>query len=174
MGLPLQEPSSSKYFAGLAVMVLITGALVLGIGYGALEFSSGPCDALYNDAVGGLKAEVEYLKESGPALGVNKVEIQELRSSTQVAGDSLKACCDQHADGAIDDASFQQCQDHAAEMAELPKALIAAHGTADAAKKAIRKASTALRGIAGDLTDIADGSAPGADANVAAGPPSEE
>ncbi|MBW2289527.1 MAG: hypothetical protein JRG90_17105 [Deltaproteobacteria bacterium] len=48
-------------------------------------------DELHGEAIDGLKAEVEFLKESGATLGVNKVEIQELRSAAQVAGDSTRS-----------------------------------------------------------------------------------
>jgi len=174
MGLPLNEPSSSKYLLGLTAMVLVTGALIFGAGYGLLQLSSGPCDELYGEAMDGLRAEVDFLKESGGEFGVNKVEIQELRSSVQVAGDSLKGCCEQQRSGAIDEAAFQQCRDHAAAMAALPAGIVAAHGEATEAKKAIRKAANELRGIASDLTDIASGNAGEAAAGVAAGPPSEE
>jgi hypothetical protein len=170
MGLPLEERSSSRYFLGLTAMIVACGALLFAVGYGSLQLSSGPCDELHDEALGGLRAEVEFLKESGSALGVNKVEIQELRSSTQVAGDSLEACCEQHAQGAIDAERFQECQQHATTMAALPAELIAAHGDPDAAKQAIRTAANRLRGMASDLTDIAN---PGEVATgVAAGPSS--
>ena len=160
MGLPLEEPSSSRYFFGVTAMVVVCGALVFAIGYGSLLLSSGPCDELYAEALGGLEAEVEFLKESGAALGVNKVEIQELRSGTQVAGDSLEACCEQRKKGAISEDRFQDCRDHATTMAALPANLVAAHGDSAAAKKAIRTTANRLRGIAGDLTDIVNRSEP--------------
>lgn len=172
LGLPPNEPSASGYFGGLTAMVVVTGVLVFGIGYGALQLTSGPCDELYEEAVEGLRAELDFLRESGDALGVNKVEIQELRSSIQVAGDSLEACCEQRMDAQISEASFQQCRDRSAVMAELPADLVAAHSEPAAAKKAIRKAANRLRGLAGDLTDIANRSEPGAPAGVAAGPAS--
>lgn len=172
MGLPLEEPSSSKYFFGVIAMVAVCGALVLAIGYGSIQLSSGPCDELYSEAFDGLEAEIEFLKESGTALGVNKVEIQELRSGTQVAGDSLEACCEQRNSGAISEDRFQECKHHVTTMAALPAELVAAHGDPTAAKKAIRTAANRLRGIAGDLTDIANRSEPGASAGIAAGPPS--
>jgi hypothetical protein len=174
MGLPLNEPSSSKYFVGVTAMVVVTGALLFGIGYGALQFASGPCDALHAEAVDGLRAEVDFLKESGGALGVNKVEVQELRASTQIAGDSLNFCCEEQRSGRLDEARFQQCRDHAAAMAALPPEIVAAHGEPAEAKKAIRKAANQLRGIASDLTDIASSSERDAASGVAAGPPSEE
>jgi hypothetical protein len=172
MGLPLEEPSSSRYFFGVAAMVIVCGALVFAIGYGSLQFSSGPCDELHGEAFDGLKAEVEFLKESGTALGVNKVEIQELRSSTQVAGDSLEACCEQQKKGAISEDRFQECKNHATTMAALPAELVAAHRDPTAVKKAIRAAANRLRAIAGDLTDIANRSEPGASAGGAVHPPS--
>jgi hypothetical protein len=172
MGLPLEEPSSFRYLLGVIAMVFACGALVFAIGYGSLQLSSGPCDELYAEALDGLEAEVEFLKESGTALGVNKVEIQELRSGTQVAGDSLETCCEQQKKGAISEDRFQECKDHAATMAALPAELVAAHGDPTAAKKAIRTAANRLRGIAGDLTDIANRSEPSAPAGVAASPPS--
>jgi len=155
MGLPIREPSSSRYGLGLVAATLATGAIVLGLGYGALQFTSGPCDELYRDGVDGLKAQVDYLKDNGLAIGVNAVEIQELRSSTQVAGEALRNCCEQRRDGSISEANFQQCNDQAQAMAALPEALIAARGEPDAAKAAIRSASTTLRNIAGDLADLA-------------------
>ncbi len=172
MGLPLEEPSSSKYLLGLTAMVIACAAVVFAIGYGSLQFSSGPCDELYAEALDGLKAEVEFLKESGAALGVNKVEIQELRAGTQVAGDSLEACCEQKKKGAIGEDRFQECKQRASTMAALPAELIAAHGDPTAAKKAIRAAANRLRSIAGDLTDIANSSEAGASAGVATGPKS--
>jgi hypothetical protein len=171
MGLPLNEPSSPKYFLGLVAMVLIVGGLVFAIAFGALQFTSGPCDELYANATDGLRAEVEFLKESGESLGVNKVEIQELRSSTQVAGDSLKACCQQQRDGLISAESFAQCERHASAMAALPAELVAAHGEATEAKTAIRKAANELRRLAGDLTDIASRGESGS--GIAAGPLSD-
>lgn len=170
MGLPLQEPSSSKYILGLTAMVVVCGAVIFAIGYGSLQLSSGPCDELYGKALGGLEAEVDFLKESGAALGVNKVEIQELRSSTQVAGDSLEACCEQQKQGAISEERFQECKRHATTMAALPAELVAAHDDPIAVKKVIRSAANRLRAIAGDLTDIATRSEPDAAAGVATGP----
>jgi hypothetical protein len=172
MGLPLEEPSSSKYLLGLTAMVIACAALVFAIGYGSLQLSSGPCDELYAEALDGLKSEVEFLKESGAALGVNKVEIQELRAGTQVAGDSLEACCEQKKKGAISEDRFQECKQRASTMAALPAELIAAHGDPTAAKQAIRAAANRLRGIAGDLTDIANSGETGASEGVAAGPKS--
>jgi hypothetical protein len=169
MGLPLNEPSSPKYFLGLVAMVLIVGAVVLAGGYGAMQLTSGPCDELYDQALGGLEAEVDFLKESGDAIGVNKVEAQELRTSTQVAGDSLETCCEQRA--AIGAENFAQCEQKAARMAAMPAELIAAHGEPSEAKKAVRKAANELRGIASDLVDIANSGAAGAASGVAAGPP---
>jgi hypothetical protein len=172
LGLPLKEPSSSRYFFGLTAMVVACGALFFAIGYGSLRLSSGPCDELHGEALGGLEAEVEFLRESGTALGVNNVEVQELRASTQVAGDSLEFCCEQQKEGVLSEDRFQECKQHAATMAALPAELIAAHGDPTAAKKAIRSAASRLRAIAGDLTDIANRSEPGPSAGVAAGPPS--
>lgn len=172
MGLPLEEPSSSKYLFGVTGMVVACGALIFAVGYGSLKLASGPCDELSGEALAGLKAEVEFLKESGTALGVNKVEIQELRASTQVAEDSLEACCEQLNQGAIDEDRFQQCQRHAATMATLPAEIVAAHDDSAAAKKAIRTAANRLRGIASDLTDIANPSEADASSGVATAPPS--
>jgi hypothetical protein len=174
MGLPLQEPSSSKYLLGVIAMVVVCGAAVFAVGYGSLQLSSGPCDELYGQAVDGLEAEVEFLKESGAALGVNKVEIQELRSSTRVAGDSLEACCEQHERGGMSDESFAECKQHADTMATLSTELVAAHEDAATAKQAIRSVANHLRGIASDLTDIASSSDPGRSAGVAAGPPASD
>jgi len=172
MGLPLAEPSSSRYFLGVAAMVVVCGALVVAVGYGSLQLSSGPCDELTDQALDGLKAEVEFLKESGAALGVNAVEIQELRSSTQVAGNSLESCCEQHASGAIESAHFEECKQRASTMAALSSELVAAHDDPAAAKRTIRTVANRLRGIASDLTDIANVSEPNAAAGVAAGPSS--
>jgi hypothetical protein len=173
MGLPLEEPSSSKYLFGVTAMVVACGALVFAIGYGALQLSSGPCDELYGAALDGLEAEVEFLKESGAALGVNKVEIQELRSSTQVAGDSLEACCEQQKQGAIGEEKFQECEQHAIAMAALSTELVARHDDGAAAKQAIRSTANRLRAIAGDLADIANQGDTNAAAGVAAGPSSD-
>jgi hypothetical protein len=172
MGLPLEEPSSSRYLLGLTAMVVACAALVFAIGYGSIQLSTGPCDRLYAEALDGLRAEVEFLKESGATLGVNKVEIQALRASTQVAGDSLEACCEQRKKGAIGEDRFQECRQRATTMAALAAKLVAAHGDPTAAKKAIRTTANRLRGIAGDLTDIVNRSESGASAGVATGPPS--
>ncbi len=128
MGLPLEEPSSSRYLLGLTAMVVACAALVFAIGYGSIQLSTGPCDELYAEALDGLRAEVEFLKESGATLGVNKVEIQALRASTQVAGDSLEACCEQRKKGAIGEDRFQECKQRATTMAALAAKLVAAHG----------------------------------------------
>ena len=173
MGLPLEEPSSSRYFFGVTAMVVVCGALIFAVGYGSLQLSSGPCGELYGEALDGLKAEVEFLKESGSALGVNKVEIQELRASTQVAGESLEACCEQQRQGAIGEDQFRECKEHATAMAALPDELVAAHGDPATAKKAIRTAANRLRSIASDLTDIANRSQADPAAGVAAAPPSD-
>lgn len=173
MGLPLVEPSSSRYLLGVIGMVVVCGALVFATGYGSLKFSSGPCDELYAEALDGLNAEVEYLEESGEALGVNKVEIQDLRAGTRIAGNSLEACCEQRNNGAISEEHFQECRDHAATMASISAELVAAHANASAAKKAIRTAANRLRGISGDLTDIANRGDRGASGGVAASPRSD-
>jgi uncharacterized protein YdeI (YjbR/CyaY-like superfamily) len=154
MGLPIREQSSSNYLLGLTVATLATGAVVFALGYGAMQATSGPCDALYSDSVDGLKAQVEFLKKEGAALGINAVEVQELRASTNVAGDALRNCCEQRQDGAISEERFEQCNAQATVMAGLPDELIAARDEADAAKQAVRNTATRLRNIAGDLSDL--------------------
>jgi len=174
MGLPLEEPSSSRYLFGMIAMVIACGAVVFAVGYGSLQLSSGPCDEIHAAALDGLEAEVEFLKESGTTLGVNKVEIQELRSSTRVAGDSLEACCEQHERGGISEEQFAECRQHADTMATLSTKLTAAHEDSAAAKQAIRSAANHLRGIASDLTDIASSGEPGRSAGVTTGPPASD
>lgn len=155
IGLPIKESSSWRYLLGITTATIATGALVVALGYGALQFASGPCDAIYLEAVSGLRAEVEFLKDRGAAIGVNAVEVQELRTSTRVAGEALKACCLQRQEHAISEERYLECQDQARVMARLPADLVAARNEPDAAKKAIRLASSRLRGIAGDLSDLA-------------------
>ena len=167
MGLPIREQSSSKYMLGLVVATVITGALVLGLGYGMLQLTGGPCEEFYREGVDGLKAQVDYLKDNGTALGVNAVEIQELRASTQVAGDALRSCCEQRQEGAISEENYRQCGEQAKAMAALPDALVAARNEPDAAKDAIRSTATTLRNIAGDVADLALPAVASSDAGAA-------
>jgi hypothetical protein len=172
MGLPLTKRSSSRYFFGVIAMVVVCGAAVFAVGYGSLHFSRGPCDDLYGEALEGLRAEVKFFRKSGTAIGVSSVEIQELRTSTQLATDSLVACCEQRQEGTLSEKDFRACDERAAEIAALPAVLAAAHDDATAAKKAMQTASSRLRGIAVDLTEIAARGEPAATASVAAPPPS--
>lgn len=174
MGLPLVERSSTGYFFGVIGMVIVCGAAVLAIGYGSLRLSGGPCDALYGEALDGLRAEVEFFRRSGTALGVSKAEIQDLRAGTQVAQESLEACCEQRQEGSISEDVFQECRAHASVIEALPAELAAAHGDPAAAKQVIRTAAGRLRGVAGDLADITNRGGLDAPASVAAGPPSDD
>jgi len=172
MGLPLVEPRSSRYFLGIIAMMIVCGGAVLAIGYGSLQLSASACDGLYADALDGLRSEINFFRESGSDLGVSKVEIQELRAGTQVAQESLEACCEQRQDGAIDENQFRECREHAAVLETLPAELAATHDDPAAAKKVIRTAANRLRGLAGDLEEITSRGVPQAPANVAAGPQS--
>ena len=156
MGLPTAPPSSSGYFFGIITMVILCGAVVLAIGYGSITLQSGPCDELYGEALGGLEAEVDFFRKSGSDVGVSRVEIQELRASTQVAGDSLEACCEQQQEGTISEERFRECRQHASAMAAIPAELAATHSDPVLAKKTIRSAASRLRGIAADLNDVAN------------------
>jgi hypothetical protein len=171
IGLPLVEPSSTGYFLRVSAMVVACGAVVLAVGYGWLHVSSGPCDAVYGAALGELRAEVDFFRESGAELGLNTVEIQELRASARVAEDSLMACCEQQREGALSADGFPECDEHASVIAALPAQLAAAHGDAAIAKKVVRTAASRLRGAASDLADIASPSQSTGPAGVAAGPP---
>jgi hypothetical protein len=156
IGLPLVEARSSWYFVRVTAMVIACGALVGAVGYGALRISSGPCEELYGEVLDGLRAEVAFFRKSGSALGMSKVEIQELRASTQVAEESLEACCEQRQDGALSEDRFRECHDHAMVISAIPAKLAAVHGDGDAATRAIRKASKQLRDAADELSEIAD------------------
>lgn len=172
IGLPPTGTSSSRYFFGIIAMVIGCGAAVFGIGYAAFHLSRGPCDERYGDLVAGLRSEVDFFRDSGTALGVSSVAIHELRTSTRLTEESLVACCEQ-LERATDGDAIRECDEHATVIADLRAELEETHDDPATAKKRIGFAAISLRGVADDLTRIADRSDPAAPADAAASPASD-
>lgn len=173
IGLPIRQRSSTGYFFGIAAMVVVCGAAALGLGYGWLELSRGPCHDRYDDLLVGLRAEVEFFRKSGDTLGLGSTELHELRTGAQLAEESLLACCEQHEAGSSGADHFAACDAQGAEIAAVQQRLAETRNRPNAAFKVITTAAKRLRGISYDLEDIAAGGQPAAaPGNVAAPPPS--